>query len=331
MPKTVRFHELGGPEKLKIEETSARLPGNGEVKLNVKAIGLNRAEALYLRGDYLEQAPLPSGIGYEASGIVEAVGANVDRTLVGKNAATVPGFSMAKYPVLGEEAIVPAKVITDYPPSLSYVQAASVWMQYLTAYGTLVHFGRVSDGDFVVIPAASSSVGLAAIQVVRAQGATAIAVTRTSAKCDQLLQLGAHHVIASEEEDLVQRIQQITAGKGACVVFDPVGGPMAEKLAEAAAPQAIIFEYGGLSMQPTTFPLLNALRKGLIMRGYTVHEITRDPVLFAEAKQYVYERLADGRFDPKIAKVFPFEKTVEAYRYLESNAQVGKIVISLEG
>jgi NADPH:quinone reductase-like Zn-dependent oxidoreductase len=330
MPRTVRFHELGGPEKLKIEETGARSPGKGEVKLRVKAVGLNRAEALYVRGQYLEQAPLPSGIGYEASGIVEAVGANVDRTLVGKNAATVPGFSMAKYPVLSEEAIVPAKVITDYPQSLSYVQAASVWMQYLTAYGALVHLSHVSNGDFVVIPAASSSVGLAAIQVVRAQGATAIAVTRTSAKCDQLFQLGAHHVIASEE-DLVQRIQQITAGKVARILFDPVGGPMAEKLAEAAAPQAIIFEYGGLSMQPTTFPLLNALRKGLTMRGYTLHEITRDPDLLAEAKQYVYERLADGRFEPKVAKVFSFEQTVEGYRFLESNAQVGKVVISLEG
>jgi NADPH:quinone reductase-like Zn-dependent oxidoreductase len=105
---------------------------------------------------------------------------------------------------------------------------------------------------------------------------------------------------------------------------------MVEKLAEAAAPQAILFEYGGLSMQPTLFPLVTALRKGLTMRGYTLHEITRDPGLFAEAKQYVYERLADGRFKPKIAKVFPFEETVDAYRFLESNEQVGKVVISLE-
>lgn len=330
MPKAVRFRELGGPEKLKIEEINSRSPGNGEVKLRVKAVGLNRAEALYIRGQYLEQTLPPSGIGYEAAGVVEAVGVNVDPSLAGKNVSTVPGFSMGKYPVLGEEAIVPAKVIAEYPPNLTYVQAASIWMQYLTAYGALVHFGHLSNGEFVVIPAASSSVGLAAIQIARAQGAMSIAVTRTSAKRNELLLLGAHYVIASEEEDLVQRVQEITAGAGARITFDPVAGPMVEKLAEAAARQGIIFEYGGLSMQPTPFPLVFALRKGLTIRGYTLHEITADGNLFAKAKQYVYERLADGRFEPKIAKVFPFEHTVEAYKYLESNAQVGKVVISLE-
>ena len=330
MPKAIRFHELGGPEKLKIEEISPRSPGNGEVKLRVKAVGLNRAEALYVRGQYLEETSPPSGIGYEAAGIVEAVGADVDPSLAGKNVATVPGFSMGRYAVLGEEAIVPANVLGEYPPKLSYIEAAAIWMQYMTAYGALVHFGHLSDGDFVVIPAASSSVGLAAIQMTRAEGATAIAVTRRSAKREELLSLGAHHVVASEEEDLVQRIREITAGKGARLTFDPVAGPMVEKLAEASAQQGIIFEYGGLSMQPTPFPLWLALRKGLTVRGYTLHEITRDPKLLAEAKRYIYERLADGRFEPKIAKVFPFEQTVEAYRYLESNAQVGKVVISLE-
>lgn len=330
MPKAVRFHELGGPEKLKIEEINSRSPGNDEVKLRVKAVGLNRAEALYIRGQYLEQTLPPSGIGYEAAGVVEAVGVNVDPSLAGKNVSTVPGFSMGKYPVLGEEAIVPAKVIAEYPPNLTYIQGAAIWMQYLTAYGALVHFGHLSDGEFVVIPAASSSVGLAAIQIARAQRATAIAVTRTSAKRDELLLLGAHYVIASEEEELVQRVQEITAGAGARITFDPVAGPIVEKLAEAAARQGIIFEYGGLSMQPTPFPLVLALRKGLTIRGYTLHEITGDGNLLAKAKQYVYERLADGRFEPKIAKVFPFEHTVEAYKYLESNAQVGKVVISLE-
>jgi len=96
-----------------------------------------------------------------------------------------------------------------------------------------------------------------------------------------------------------------------------------------AATGGIVFEYGALSMQPTPFPLFTALGKGLSIRGYTLMEITGNPEKLAAAKQYVYDRLADGRFHPKIAKIFSFAQTVDAYKYLESNAQVGKVVITV--
>jgi NADPH:quinone reductase-like Zn-dependent oxidoreductase len=202
-------------------------------------------------------------------------------------------------------------------------------MQYLTAYGALVHNGGVKAGDFVAIPAASSSVGLAAIEIVRDVGATAIAVTRTAAKRADLLGLGAHYVIASEEEDYVARVHEITGGKGVRLTFDPVAGPFIEKLAAAAAPGGIIFEYGALSLAPTPFPLFVALSNGLTIRGYTLREITRDSKLLEPAKKYLFDRLADGRFSPKIAKTFGFEQVIEAYRYLESNQQIGKIVVTV--
>jgi NADPH:quinone reductase-like Zn-dependent oxidoreductase len=202
-------------------------------------------------------------------------------------------------------------------------------MQYLTAYGALVAIAHLAKGDFVVIPAASSSVGIAAMEIAKTEGAISIATTRKSNKKAELLSLGADHVIATEEEDIVARVKEITGGKGARVIFDPVAGPFLEKLAEAAASGGIIFQYGLLSMQPTPFPLLTALGKGLSIRGYSLMEITRNPAKLAPAKKYVYDRLADGRFHPKIAKIFPFTQTVEAYKYLESNAQVGKVVITV--
>jgi NADPH:quinone reductase-like Zn-dependent oxidoreductase len=202
-------------------------------------------------------------------------------------------------------------------------------MQYLTAYGALVHIGGVKAGDFVSIPAASSSVGLAAIQITRDAGATAIAVTRTSAKRAELLALGAHHVIASGEEDYVARINEITGGKGARLTFDPVAGPFLEKLAAGAAQGGIIFEYGALSMQPTPFPLFVALGHSLSVRGYLLMEITLNPDLLKPAKKYVFDRLADGRFAPKVSKTFDLSETVAAYQYLESNQQVGKVVITV--
>ena len=123
MPKIVRFDKLGGPEVLKIEEETLRHPGKGEVRLQVQAVGLNRAEALYVRGHYLEHPKLPSGIGYEAAGVVEAVGPDVDKNWVGKSVATIPAFSMNDYPMLGEEVLAPVAALGEYPAKLSLVKA----------------------------------------------------------------------------------------------------------------------------------------------------------------------------------------------------------------
>lgn len=329
MAKTVLLNKVGGPENLAIGDAETRAPGEGEAKLRVEAVGLNRAELMYMGGHYFEQPSLPSRIGYEAVGVVEAVGPGVDGSLVGQRVGTVPGYSMNKFGVLGEEAVVPAAMLAAFPAKLSAAEGAAVWMQYLTAYGALVMHGKVGAGDFVLITAASSSVGLAAIQIAKAEGATAIATTRHSNKRDALLAEGADYVIATEEEDLAARVGEITGGKLARVVFDPVAGSFVEKLAEATAPGGTIFVYGLLSMEPTPFPLMQAMGKGLRMQAYTLHEVSRNPAEFERAKQYVRERLEDGRFHPKIAKTFPLDQSVEAYQYLASNQQIGKVVITV--
>ncbi len=287
MPKTIRFHKIGGPENLILEDLPSRQPDEGEVKLRVEAVGLNRAESLYFRGQYFEQPVLPSRLGYEAAGTVVGVDPGVDMAWIGKKVATIPGFSQNQYGVLTEEAIVPASSLFEYPAKLSSVEAAAIWMQYLTAYGALNLIGKVGPGDFVIITAASSSVGLAAIQLAKVEGAVAIAATRTSKKREELQALGADHVIATEEEDLPKRVAEITGGKGARIIFDPVAGPYIETLAAAAAPGGIIFVYGGLSMQPAPFPMMHAISKGLSIRGYSLMEIRRDPKLLRTSAQSI--------------------------------------------
>ena len=327
MAKAVRFSALGGPEVLKIEDVPVREPGPGEVRMRVKAVGLNRAESMYFHGHYMEQPQLPSGLGYEAVGEITAVGPDQSSSIIGKTFATIPGYSMNKFPSLAEEAIVPAAHLAAVPPSLSDVQAAAVWMQYGTAYGALVELAQLGPSDFVIITAASSSVGLAAIQIARAQGATAIATTRTSAKKQRLLDEGAQYVIATEEEDLAARVHEITGGKLARIVFDPVGGPYVNTLAQATASEGTIFLYGMLSGQPTPYPMAG-FGKGVALTGYTLHQMNR-PNRFEKMKQYIYRHLEDGSFVPKVDRTFPLDQAQEAYRYLESNAQVGKIVITI--
>lgn len=329
MPKIVQFDEIGGPEVLKLRDVPLTEPGSGEVRIKVEAFGLNRAEVVYRQGLYLERPKLPSRIGYEAAGVVDAIGPDVQGIQVGDRVGTIPGFSMTKYGVYGESAIVPANIVATYQESLSPVEGAAVWMQYMTAYGALVAIGGLSTDDTVLITAASSSVGLAAIQIAKSIGATAIATTRGPSKKQALLEAGADHVIVTSEESLARKTLKLTGGKGVRIIFDPVAGAILDKLVKAAAVGGTIIEYGWLSMEPTPLPLGEAMGKGLSIRGYTLFEISGNPEKLAKGKQFVYDGLNSGAFKPIIAKTFKLEEIVEAHRYMESNAQIGKIVVTV--
>ncbi|MCK1734991.1 zinc-dependent alcohol dehydrogenase family protein [Bradyrhizobium sp. 138] len=329
MARVVRFHRHGGPEVLQIETVEVAPPARAEVQIRVKALGLNRAEALLRRGTYIETATFPSGLGLEAAGIVTSVGEDVAGFAPGDAVSIVPPLSMVRWPAYAELANFPAEIVVKHPPELGFETAAAVWMQYLTAYGALVDIAGLGRGDVVAITAASSSVGLAAIQIANRIGATPIALTRTSAKRRALRDAGAAHVIASDEEDIGARLAAIAGSNGVRVVFDAVGGPAFEPLTAAMSTGGILIEYGGLSPEPTPFPLFNVLTKSLIMRGYLVHEIIRDPVRLARAKSFILEGLADGALKPIIARTFRFEEIVAAHRFLESNTQFGKIVVTV--
>ncbi|MFA6114791.1 MAG: zinc-dependent alcohol dehydrogenase family protein [Sphingomonas sp.] len=329
MPRVVRFHDYGGPEVLRIEHADVRNPGPGEVRIRVKALGLNRAEAMLRTNIYIETAPLPSGLGLEAAGLVETVGEGVEGLAPGDAVSVVPSRSMVRWPAYGELAVFPADLVVRHPPSLSWEEAAATWMQYVTAYGALVDIANLNRDDFVVITAASSSVGLAAIQIANLVGATPIAVTRTSAKKQALIDAGAAHVVVSDEEDLEARLGAITGPEGVRVVFDPIGGPSFGPLTAVMARGGILIEYGALSPEPTPFPLFAVLGKSLTLRGYLIHEIVADPVRLEAAKAFVLDGLGSGALRPIIARSFPFDQIVDAHRFLESNDQFGKVVVTV--
>jgi NADPH:quinone reductase-like Zn-dependent oxidoreductase len=213
MARVITFGRHGGPEVFEYTKIGTPEPAADEVRIRVKAIGLNHAESMWRRGEYVEPANLPACIGYEASGVVDAVGVNVTHVSVGDTVSTVPSFSMNDYGMYGELVISPAHAVVKSPCWLSHDDAVAIWNVFVTPYAAFTESARLKPGDVVLIPAASSSVGIGAIQVAKRRGATAVGLTRTSAKREQLLALGADHVIATDEEDLVEVAQQITAGR----------------------------------------------------------------------------------------------------------------------
>ena len=329
MSRTIKFSKPGDSEVLEFLETHVPTPAPTEVRIKVKAIGLNRAESMWRRDEYIEPVNFPAGLGYEAAGIVDAVGSDVTDFVVGDAVNVLPTFSMNDYTTYGEVITVPAEAVVNQPHSLSSDQAASVWMMYLTAYGALIQEAKVGKGDFVIIPAASSSVGLAAIQLTNHAGATSIALTRTSAKKQQLLDAGAAHVIATEEVDWLQEVMRITDNKGARVALDPVGGPNFPKLISALTFQGVVYIYGALAEGATPLPVLEMIAKMPVIKGYSVWLTTGDETKRKAAVEYILRGLESGALKPVIDRTFSFNDMAEAHRYLEDSGQFGKIVVSV--
>lgn len=330
--KVIEFTALGGPDQLKLVDREIRQPAANEVQLEVKATGLNRAELLFLGGDYLVQPNLPSKIGVEGAGIVVDAGANVSNFKPGDEVCVTPNFSPDQYGTLGASAIVPVGALQPKPANVSFVEAAAFWMAYPTAYGGLVYAGGLENNkqQTVVITAASSSVGIAAIQVAKAHGAVTIATTRSSVKADQLRAVGADWVVATEEENLPQRVHDITNGKGFDVAFDPVVGPMVDLLADCVGAGGRIVAYGFLSGQKGTLPVFQLMRTGASVTAFhVVRHFLGVPDRIAASREHLMANWADGNYKPIIDKTFKLEAAAEAYSHLASNNQFGKVVIEI--
>lgn len=332
MALRVQFYELGGPEVLRLEDIPIGSPGPGELRLKVQAIGLNRAEVNFRRGSYIDKPrQLPCGLGYEAAGVVEEVGERVTGFVLGQTVSVVPAFSQNDYGTYGEYAIVPASAVVNRPPTVDAITSAAAWMQYLTPYGALIDIGGMQAGDTVVVTAASSSVGLATIQLATRIGAVPIAVTRTRDKSDQLTAAGAVRVIAtSEGDDLIGMVLEETGGRGAEFVFDAVAGPGVRELAKATATGGTLIVHGTLSGEPTPFPGTDDMR-ALVMRSYTLFELTYDEDRLRRAERFVASGLASGAFRPVVDRTFDLTEIVAAHQYLESGVQVGKVVVTVGG
>ncbi|TWI96649.1 NADPH:quinone reductase-like Zn-dependent oxidoreductase [Mucilaginibacter frigoritolerans] len=325
----IRFHQTGGPEVLKLEKVNVPAPGPQEVRLEVKAIGLNRVDSMFRSGYYSEQPIFPSMLGFEASGIIEAVGAEVKDFATGDSVSVVPAFSNHQYGTYGELILLPAYAIQKNPPNLSFDQAAALWTSYIAVYGMLVDSANLQPGQVVLFNAASSNTGFAITQLVNYLGGISIALTSSASKKQAILNSGAQHVILTGKEDIAKEVLSITRGKGANVILDAVGGKYFEHLVAAAAERAQIFAYGALSFEPAVWPAVPILLKMLSVKGYNMGDLLMDYTKQQAAIAFVRAGVESEKLLPVVGPKFPLSDVTDAHRSLEANQHTGKIILTV--
>jgi len=325
--KAITFSQHGGPEVLQLNSVDVPAPQANEVRIRVEAFGLNRAEVLFRHGFHPEQASLPSRIGYEAAGVIESLGSDVKGFRVGDRVGTLPVMSLNKHGAYGELMTAPAAAIAHSPAKLNAVESAALWTSYMTAYAGLTDYAALGPGDFVLITAASSNSALAAIQIAKMLGATPIAATRSNAKKDAIQEFGVADIVVTSQENLVERVMEITGNKGVKLVFDPVGGPDAQYFVDLAAPHCAVVLYGVLNPDPTPFPLMAALQKNISFHAYAMY-LWEKPERDQRAIAFIRDGVNKGLLRPLIGRQFTIEQITDAARFMDSMQQIGKIVVT---
>ena len=329
MPKALRIHSFSGIDGLRLDEVEMPEPSGVEIRIKVDAFALNYGDFGLMQDDYVFSLELPSCFGDEATGVVDALGPKATKFELGERVSTVT-FLNEGYGVNAEYALFPEDYLARYPANLSPAEGTSIWVQYLTAYYALYVTAGIGPADFVLITAASSSAGIGGTQLAKLAGARVIGTSRTSANRDFILETGADHVIATQEENVAERILEITGGAGARIVYDPVGGPLTAAYADALGQDAIVFLYGDMSGEPTHVPLSEAIRRNAVIRPHSVYNFVNRKELRESGIAFVYKALEDGRIRPYIDRTFPLERCREAFAYqLAARNRRGKIIVEL--
>lgn len=330
MSKTLRLHKFGDVANLQLDDVQLRPLKPGEARLIVKATGITQDTLTYIKGDLHlgEDVPdMPVTLGYEPAGIVTAVGSDGDKKWINQRVAPIGPFDFTEYGSLGEEIIVPTNRLVSIPENLDFIDAAALWIPYLTAFP--VHRAQLSSDDYVLITTATSTVGHAAIQMAKAAGATVIGTTRSRKKAQLLKDTTAiDHIIVTSETDLGTELDGLTHGHGVNFVFDAIGGSGINSIASAMASNGTIIEYGVLAGFDAPLPISQMLSKGLTIRGFAVNEIVMDPKQREEAVTEILAYVKRGLYSPAVATHYPLNEYTEAFNQLKKNNLIGRIILT---
>jgi NADPH:quinone reductase-like Zn-dependent oxidoreductase len=324
MSRVVVFDEFGGPDVMRVAEEPVAEPAAGEVRVRIEAFAVNPLDQMMRSGTSPAIVPLPHArLGVEGTGVVDALGPEVTGLEIGDPVILTAIPDASTRGSHAEYTTVPASRVIARPAGLGITEAAAIWVAYSTAYGALVEKARMRPGDHVLITAASGGVGRAAMQIANQIGAVPIAITRHTAKKDELLAAGAAAVIATDQADVAEAVRRHTGGTGADIVLDLVMGPSQQDLLKAARPGGTLVAAGFLDPRPTPFPSGAALT----IFSYASFEHTLDPVVVRRMAAFLNAGVRLGALRPAIGKVFALDDVVEAHRHLEQGLHAGKKIV----
>jgi len=339
--KAVRYHEHGPANVLRYEEVEDPVPAEGEVVIGMRACGVNHFDIDLRAGVSRWPLPLPHQLGVEFAGVIDSVGPGVDAFAAGDRVwarheiecgqcaycrrgrpnlcRNAQMFSVQLLGGYAEQVLAPARGVHALPDSLSFEQAAAGQVVFATAYHMLVTRGRVEPGQTVVVQAAGSGIGHAAVQIAAMAGARVIATAGAPEKLDRARQLGADETINYREEKLAERILELTGGVGADLYIEHVGGDLFMESLHGLRPGGRLVTCGGHAGETPPIDIIELFRNEWEVLGSRIGT--------AEEMVLVMDMLAEGRLEAAVHAAIPLEEAPEAHRILEQREQTGKVVL----
>lgn len=335
--KQIYITAAGGPEKLQVRESADPSPAAGELRIRVRACGINFADVLARQGLYPDAPKLPCVVGYEVAGVVDATGSDEHRHWIGQEV-----FALTRFGGYSDCVVVPHSQVFLKPASLSFEQAAAIPVNYLTAWQLLVAVGALSADESVLVHNIGGGVGLAAIDIARHIGAT-IYGTASPAKHAFLKQRGAQHLIDYRNQDWAVELKRLTDGAGVELITDPLGGGHWKKSYQALRHTGRLGMFGISTATDSRLPgplrfipiLLNLplfnplslMNDNRAVFGVNLGHMWHENAKIARWMQLLIQGVADGWVRPHVDQAFSFEAAGEAHRYLEERKNIGKVVL----
>jgi NADPH2:quinone reductase len=316
--KAIRVHELGGAEKLTLEEVEKPIPGADEVLIKVAAAGVNYADTMMRSGNYLTKPELPLTLGYEAAGTIESVGENVTNLKTGQRVlATVLSGGYAEY------ATAKANMTMPIPDELGFSESTALLVQGLTALGLL---NEAKAGETILIHAAAGGVGSLLVQLAKHKGLKVIGTASSEQKLETVAALGADYAINYSEDDWTDEVLRATDGKGVNWLIEMVGGAIVGENLKVLAKNGTMWVYGAASGEDFKISVLSLMAKNHIIRGYwLMNESIENRVRFTRE---LLGHISAGRLKIQVME-FPLEQARQAHEALESRKTMGKVVLTV--
>ena len=324
--RAVVCRQLGPPETLEVADVPAPSPAPGEVLVDVHGCGVNFPDTLIIEGRYQFKPDLPFSPGSEIAGTVAALGEGADGVAVGDRVMGMLGWGG-----FAEQVAAPASALVPVPDGMDLVTASGFTLAYATSYHALVDRGRLQEGETLLVLGAAGGVGLAAVQLGAALGARVIAAASTDAKLALCREHGAAETVNYATEDLRARLKELTEGKGADVVYDPVGGDLAEPALRSIAWRGRFLVVGFAAGDIPRIPLNLTLLKGCEIVGvFAGAFMERQPEDAARNAAALNDLWSSGRIRPVVSATYPLEEAARALQDISARTVTGKVVVTTE-